>query len=59
MQQMEAVPEVNAQVLEVTEPTIILKNDGRKFLFFIWQLTVDTVHNCNLTEWQSIDHYCE
>lgn len=30
---MEAVPEVNAQVLEVTEPTVILKNDGRKFLF--------------------------
>lgn len=42
---MEAVPEVNAQVLEVTEPTVILKNDGRKFLFSFWQLTFDTVHD--------------
>lgn len=45
MQQMEVVPEVNSQVLDVTEPTVILKNDVRKFQFFIWQFTSV---NCDL-----------
>ena len=49
IKEMEAVTEVNTQVIEVTAPTVTMKSDGRTSQFLIWHITLNSFqHSTNL-----------